>query len=446
MKDIIKTLKNKWHLFQSLTANIFYAFPQRKLKLIGVTGTDGKTTTAHMIYHILKSNGLNVSLLSTISARIGDKEVDTGFHVTTPDPWMVPKYLKMMVDNGAEYVVLEATSQGLYQNRLWGLTFEAGIITNIRSDHLDYHKSWEEYASAKIKLIELIREGGVIVLNEDDVKSFEFINKYLIEEEMEDLKKINFSKNNAKEIKLSFQGIEFIFEDQKFKLPIIGTYNIWNALAAINVCRKYLPIQKIAKALESFPAPEGRMQVLKTEPYRLIVDFAHTPNALDAALDSLKEIDNKSRIITVFGCAGLRDKGRREMGNVAARKSNLVILTAEDPRTESLGQINDDIISHASKSNGDLIKRFQIHNDFIVRDIKQLKQSIANCILNNSTPLIAFDYNEVASRQDAIKLSIELAEPGDLVYITGKAHEKSLAFGITEFPWSDVEEVKKILQ
>ncbi len=148
-----RNLKNKLHAWQSYQANVKHNFPFRKLKIIGVTGTDGKTTTTQMIYHILKSNGLKVAYLSTISAKIGDQTIDTGLHVTTPDPWDVPKYLKMMVDEGVEYVVMEATSQGLEQNRLWGIQFEAIAIINIKSDHLDYHENWENYALAKYKII-----------------------------------------------------------------------------------------------------------------------------------------------------------------------------------------------------------------------------------------------------------------------------------------------------
>ena len=174
MRNLLNKISNLLHLAQSVIANIYYAFPQRKLKLIGVTGTDGKTTTTQMIYHILKENGFKVGYISTISARIGDKEIDTGFHVTTPDPWSVPKYLKMMADQGIEYVVLESTSHGLVQNRLWGIEFNSATITNIKSDHLDYHKTWENYAKAKALLIDKVKDGGAVVLNEDDKESAKF--------------------------------------------------------------------------------------------------------------------------------------------------------------------------------------------------------------------------------------------------------------------------------
>jgi UDP-N-acetylmuramoyl-L-alanyl-D-glutamate--2,6-diaminopimelate ligase len=446
MSGLSKILKNKFHMLQALSANLYYAFPQRKLKLLGVTGTDGKTTTTQMIYHIMKENGFNVAYLSTISAKIGDKELDTGFHVTTPDPWMVPRYLKMMVDAKAEYVIIEATSQGLAQNRLWGLTFEAAAITNIRSDHLDYHGTWKEYAMAKAKLLEQVKEGGVAVLNKDDAKSADFFEHFLIDILPEELKQIWYSKNDLSSVDKNFKGLKFVYESQEFSLPVIGSYNLENALAAINICRKYLPLNKIAKALESFPAPTGRMQVVTNEPFTYIIDFAHTPHALSAALDSLKEIQSEGRIITVFGCAGKRDKKRREMGQIASTKANIIILTAEDPRDEQLANINDEIIEYALKENAKLLIRFKDHDDYATCELEKLKQDTVKLIEKGIVPIIAFDEDSVQSRKDAIDLSLNIAAPNDIVFLTGKAHERSLAFGNKEFDWNELVECEKALK
>src|SRR6185369_9500808 len=145
----IQKIANIYHMFQSIKANYKYGFPFKELKIIGITGTDGKTTTTSMIYHIFKQNKLKAAYISTIKGEIGSEKIDTGLHVTTPEPWDVPKYLRMMVNKGIKYAILESTSQGLQQNRLWGIKFDAATITNIKSDHLDYHKTWENYARAK---------------------------------------------------------------------------------------------------------------------------------------------------------------------------------------------------------------------------------------------------------------------------------------------------------
>jgi len=436
-----KRIKNYWHLLQSILANIVYAFPQKKLKLIGVTGTDGKTTTTLMIYHILKANGFNVAYLSTISAKIGDKELDTGFHVTTPDPWMVPRYLKMMVDAKSEYVVIESTSQGLAQNRLWGLQFEAAAITNIKSDHLDYHGTWENYALAKASLIEQVKKGGTVALNNDDEKSAEFLKEFLIDVSEDEIKQLWYGKEDLSDIKSSFEGLEFTYNKVGFKLPLIGRYNLENALAAINVCKKYIPLSKISEALATFPTPLGRMQVMQTEPFRVIIDFAHTPHALESALNSIREIDKDARLIVVFGCAGKRDKDRRDMGKVASLMAQLVILTAEDPRDENLKEINDGILSRALNPN--LIARFDKETKI---DLKHIQKQLEEIKASDKVPFLAFDENSVESRRAAIQTAISLANSGDIVFITGKAHERSLAFGKVEHAWNEQEEVNKALK
>jgi len=446
MRNLLNKILNFLHLLQSVCANIYYAFPQRKLKLIGVTGTDGKTTTTQMIYHILKENGFKVGYISTISAKIGEREIDTGFHVTTPDPWSVPKYLKMMSDQGIEYVVLESTSHGLVQNRLWGIEFNSATITNIKSDHLDYHKTWENYAKAKALLIDKVKDGGAVVLNEDDKESAKFLKEYLKDVEEEEIKQIWYSKSQLEEVKSSFEGFEFEFEGQRFFLPIIGRYNLENALAAINICKKYLPLTLISKALANFPSPIGRMEVIQTKPFVVIIDFAHTPHALEAALNSLRDIQKTGRIISVFGCAGKRDRKRREMGRYAITLGEMLILTAEDPRDEKLKDVNDEIIKYAESANGVLLQRFASSKELSGLNFDEVDGKIENLFKALKKPIFAFDEDSIQSRIDAIKFALSIAKDGDIVFITGKAHEKSLAFGKTEYPWYDRDAVLEALK
>lgn len=444
---IKQNLRNKIHIAQSLIASLKNSLPGRKLRIIGVTGTDGKTTTTTMIFHILKSSGKKVGFISTIKAKYNDIEIDTGYHVTTPDPWDVPKYLRMMVDDGVEYVVLESTSQGLEQNRLFGLKFEVGVITNIKEDHLDYHKTWENYARSKFKLVDMVKRGGRVVLNKDDKRSAQWLEtktKDLISKEI-----VWCSMNDLSDIKHSVQGISFKFNDHTFKLPIVGKHNFLNALQAINATSKYVSFEDIGKALDSFESPEGRMEIIQKEPFSAIVDFAHTPQALESALDSVNDIKLKnSRVITLFGCAGRRDKGRREMGGVAARLGDIIIATAEDPRDEDLYEVNNDILRSAEKEGAKLLIRFKDRSEFKELDVENIKLRIKEMLRRNEKPFIAFDENSNNSREDALEFACMISEKDDIVFATGKGHEKSLAFGDpeVEYPWSDQEVLRKILK
>ncbi|MBN1332000.1 UDP-N-acetylmuramyl-tripeptide synthetase [Candidatus Dojkabacteria bacterium] len=444
---MIRLIKNRIHKFQAYIANIRYGFPAKNLKIIGVTGTDGKTTTVSMIYHILKASGMKVGMISTIEVLVGDKSLDSGLHVTTPDPWVVPKYLKMMKKAGMEYVVLESTSNGLDQNRLSYIEFDAAIITNIREDHLDYHKTWENYARAKFKLIEGLRHEGLAVLNQDDEKSAKWLTQ-----RSDDLKQLVYvkwvSKRNLKNKSMSIKGLEFDLDDIHFRIPILGEHNFENALQAIRVMQRYLPLEKIKDALTSFKTPEGRMQIMQSKPFGVIVDFAHTPGALQRALESVVSIKHKnSRIIAVFGCAGKRDKGRRRMGAVSAKMADITILTSEDPRDELLEEVNDEIILHGVKEGAALIKRFANRKLYQSADLQELQSKVREAFESKHKPFFAFDENSPRSREDAIDLALKLAEKNDIVFITGKGHEKSLAFGAEEreYPWSDQEAVKKKL-
>ncbi|HLD03501.1 MAG TPA: UDP-N-acetylmuramyl-tripeptide synthetase [Candidatus Dojkabacteria bacterium] len=434
----LQKLKNILHAWQSLVANFRYGFPYKKLKIIGVTGTDGKTTTTSLIYHTLNANKLPVGFISTITAKIADRELDTGLHVTTPDPWMVPKYLKMMVQAGIKYVVLESTSQGLQQNRLAGISYDAAVITNIKSDHLDYHVTWENYANAKFRILQKLKPGGLAVLNRDDELARNWIQKRITQENLPS-QFIWYSKYEVKDLQQSVSGQSFTYKNTEFSIPLIGIYNLENALAAINICSKYLSLKKISQAIKSFHTPKGRMELIQKEPFVIIIDFAHTAHALYQALTSLQPLkESGSRIISVFGCAGKRDKSRREMGKISSELADITILTAEDPRNEALADVNTEILNHAKKANGKLIQRFTSHRDYLQNfQITKTKNTLKNNLFQKIKPVFAFDEDSPDSRRDAIDFALKIAGQNDIVIITGKAHEQSLAFGNTEYPWSD---------
>lgn len=444
----IQKAKNIYHLFQSVYANYKYDFPAKDLKVLGVTGTDGKTTTTMMLYHVLKNTGLNVGYISTTGAKIGDKDLDTGLHVTTPDPWMVPKYLRQMVEEGVTHVVLESTSNGLQQNRLWGVGFDGGIITNIKSDHLDYHGTWENYAKAKFELVMKLKPKTTLVINKEDEKSYTWLKEQISHEKL-NIKVEEVDKSKVENVEFSVKGLKYSFLGEKFELPIIGKYNLENSLGAILLLKEFVSLENISEHLKTFSPPKGRMEVIQNEPFTIIIDFAHTPNSLESALKSLNEMKKSDqKIITVFGCAAMRDKERRKMGEVSARLSDVTILTAEDPRDEKLFDINNEILEYAKQSKGKLVKRFKNTEQYEIEKLEEIKSEITKIVDEGYSPFIAFNADDVTSRKDAISLAIRIADKGDIVYLTGKAHEESLAFGAdqVEYPWSEHEVVNEALE
>ena len=387
-------IKNLYHFVGALLAAIIFNFPSKNIIVIGVTGTDGKTTTVHMIYQVLKESGQKVSMVSTVGAAIGSKVFDTGFHVTTPTSWQIQKYLRRAVDAGHKYFVLETTSHGLDQNRLAFVNLEVGVLTNITHDHLDYHGTWEKYALAKTKLFKNVK---ISILNLDDEKSYEFLK----------------NKSSGKIVTYALsKNSDVNLKNFPIKLQVPGQYNLQNALAA-NACAQELgiPKQKIKKALSEFAPVKGRMdQVSLGQHFKVYIDFAHTPNALDQALKTLKS-QSADRLIAVFGAAGQRDKSKRElMGSVADAIADIIILTAEDPRTESVKEITSEI----SKGIKDKVEGKSL---FIVED-----------------------------RQQAIDHATRLASKNDIVGIFGKGHEKTMCYGKREIPWDEFEVTKKAIK
>lgn len=391
-----KVINSFWHFPVAILANIKFGFPSRKIKVIGVTGTDGKTTTTNMIYQILKTAGKNVSMVSTINAVIGEKKYDIGFHVTSPHSFTVQKFLRQAVKAKSEFMVLEVTSHALDQHRFLGVKFDIGIITNITHEHLDYHKSFQNYLNAKAKLIKKVR---IAVLNHDE-KHFKKLSK----------------KTSGSVVSFGFSK-EADFNLNKFPInvSIPGRFNILNGLAAsAATINSGVNSKDIKLALKTLRSLEGRMQqISNSKGIKIMIDFAHTPNALEQALKALK-VETQGKVISVFGCAGERDIEKRFlMGEIASRLSDLVVITAEDPRGK-IDEINAQILEGAKKTGGVLNK-----NVFIIND-----------------------------RQKAIEFAINiLAKKGDCVGIFGKGHEKSMNLdGKKELPWSDQLAIEKTLK
>jgi len=392
-----------WHLPKAILANIYYGFPSRDMIVIGVTGTDGKTTTASMIYHILHNCDFPVALISTVSAKIGKEEIDTGFHVTTPDPFLIQKFLGQMHVKGIKYVVLESTSHGLDQFRLWGINFFIGVVTNISMDHLDYHKNWDNYLLAKAKLFSKTKAA---ILNLDD-KSYPKLKK----------------KVSGKIFTYGEINGDFNLKNTHLKLISDEKYNQLNALAAI-AASQYLGIDKkrAINCLSSFHSVSGRMELIYAKPFAIYVDFAHTPNALQNALMQLKN-KSKGRIWAIFGCAGNRDPFRRRMGEVSAQISNITIITAEDPREEGVEKISNEIAAWAQKTGA-----VEINPELGIKNQNGNQHY----------------FMKIPDRKQAIEYALTNARPNDIVGIFGKGHEKSMCFGKTEVMWSDQQVVKDV--
>ncbi|MCL5004167.1 MAG: UDP-N-acetylmuramoyl-L-alanyl-D-glutamate--2,6-diaminopimelate ligase [Patescibacteria group bacterium] len=426
----------------------WYGNPSEKLKVIGVTGTDGKTTTANLIYHLLKTAGRKAGLISTINARIGNREIDTGFHVTNPEPELLQKLLSEMVKEGLEYVVLEVTSHGIDQERIAGVKFLGGVITNVTHEHLDYHKTYHKYLETKGRLFKNV---DFSVLNGDD-GSFSYIKK------VAGGQKITYSQRGAGDVSakkinvrdtlsafairvgskltksLSLHSGILLADWGSVKINLPGVYNVSNALAAASAAL-FLGISPadIKKGLESFRGLPGRFEEIKMgQPFRVIVDFAHTPNALKQVLGQISKTirqsaDKKSKIICVFGCAGERDKGKREMmGEISGCIADLSVLTAEDPRREDVNSIIRQIAKGCEKAGAKEVKRIK-SQELRIKDRGRL-------------------FVRIPDRREAIDYALSHAASGDLVIISGKGHEKSMCFGTTEYPWSDQEAVRQLLK
>jgi UDP-N-acetylmuramoyl-L-alanyl-D-glutamate--2,6-diaminopimelate ligase len=402
-------IKNIYHLGMAVAANIFYGFPSRKLRIIGVTGTDGKTTTTSLIYHILHTAGFNVSMISSVGAIISGKNYDIGFHVTTPSSFAVQRFIKKAVDSGSKFLVLETTSHALDQYRVFGIKYEVGVLTNVTHEHLDYHKTYENYVKTKARLFKISR---VAIANKDD-ESYKMIkDKGLI------------IKNK---IKLVTYGMEKDADINPkifpFKTSLFGEFNKYNVLAAISACRTLgIENNEIRRGIESFVPPLGREDVVYKKDFTVMIDFAHTPNAIDQILNSVRPTVT-GKIIHVFGSAGARDITKRPlMGKMSSRYADIIILTAEDPRSESVEKIMNDI------EMGIFNFQFSIFNE-------KLK-------LNKDKKYLF----KIPNRKTAIESSIRMAKKGDFVLITGKSHEKSMNYGYGEEPWDEYAAVKDALR
>lgn len=388
---MVQKAKNIYHLIQAHLATRWYKSPSKDMVIIGVTGTDGKTTTSSLIYHVLREAGYKTALISTVSAVIDGKEFDTGFHVSTPGSWQLQSYIQKAKKAGVTHLVLEVTSHGLDQNRVAGIEFSIGVLTNVTREHLDYHETMERYRKAKGKLL---KNAKTVILNRDD-SSYDFFSKYLGNKDIVTYGLTQESMVNPKTTDISS--------------PLQGEFNVYNTLASVAVLQSlHIDEKTVKEALKSYKLPTGRYELVFDEQFSIIIDFAHTPNSLSGILSSVKKSFTKGKLIHVFGSAGERDKGKRKlMGEESGKVADVIVLTAEDSRKE-------DVMG-------------------IISDIKK-------GIPDSKTVVV------VPDRQEAITQAVMLAQKDDVVLITGKGHEKSMNLGMGETEWSEHDAVRNALE
>ena len=436
--------------------------PSRSMALVGITGTDGKTTTANLLFNIVRAAARRAGLISTVHAVIGDAVYDTGLHTTTPDAPDVQHYLAQMRAAGTEIAILETTSHGLAQHRVTGCAFDVAVITNITHEHLDFHGSYEAYREAKALLFRSVgrqhpepagksfdwlkvasgraRLRKTAVLNRDD-SSFEFLAQILTERvitygvgeqtlrngEAEAVRNSDDARNIPSDtLHLSAVNVDYTPAGMVFDVKasgaaietchlvtsLIGEFNVSNILAALGGALALgIDPAAIVTGVAATTGIPGRMErIIAGQRFTALVDFAHTPNSLARALEAVRPmVGGGGRVIVVFGSAGLRDREKRRlMGEVAARLADVTVVTAEDPRTEDLAAI--------------------------------MAETVAALAAAGRTE--GSDFFRVADRQRAVLLAVRLARPGDVVMVCGKGHEQSMCFGSVEHPWRDQDALR----
>ena len=405
---VVKVADTRFAL--ALLSASFFGNPSEKLRVVGITGTKGKTTTTYMIKSILENAGHTCGLIGTIETIIGDKSYKA--LNTTPESYYIQKYLRQMVDEGCDCAVMEVSSQGLMLNRTAGILFDIGIFTNLSKDHIgpDEHKDFDDYLHCKSMLFKQCKIG---IFNIDDPYYERVLNGHGCSVET-----FGFSENaglRAYDYKLIHEkgriGVDFKVKgivDGEFELDLPGKFSIYNALAAIAVCEIFeTPKEVIKKALKCAKV-KGRIEIIKvSDDFSLMIDYAHNAFGLESLLSTLKEY-NPKRLVCLFGCGGNRDRNRRfEMGEVSGRLADLSVITSDNPRFEEPEAIIEDIITGISKTDGKYVK--------------------------------------IVDRKEAIKYVIDNGQPGDVIVLAGKGHEDYQEIKGEKFPMDERDIIRDIL-
>ena len=392
----------------SVAAAAFHGFPARMLRLVGVTGTNGKTTTVGMLRHLLDEPDAHAASIGTLGVLVGSHGtvLPGGNGLTTPGPVELQRVLRQLVDAGVRIVAMEASSHALHQHRMDTLRFAAAVFTNLTRDHLDYHGTMDAYFAAKAMLVDLLTDGGVAVTNADD-RAWDALPATP--------RRVHFGMSadadvRAEHVRFTPRGSSWTLvagrERHDVELPLIGDFNVDNALAAAAAAWSLgMPAARIAEKLRRMPQVPGRLEILSEAPV-VLRDYAHTPDALERALRAVRPFATR-RLIVVFGCGGDRDRGKRpEMGRIAQRDADLAVATSDNPRTEDPERILDDI----------------------------------------EAGMTSAAHERIVDRRSAIARAIAIAGEGDVVLLAGKGHETYQVRGTVKYPFDEREIVREILR
>lgn len=416
-KKAFKQVEPYGHLAEAVAANVRYSFPSKKMHVIGVTGTNGKTTTTFLIEKMLHTAGFKVGMLSTVAYGVGDDIQPQIEHITTAQAGILQKRLSDFKKAGVEWVVLETSSHSLAQFRTWGVPYEIAVMTNVTNDHLDYHGNFENYLEAKRRLFKLASKNGrkLGIVNADDPNADKFTKSTP--------RSISYGIKNgelrAKDIKLAADHSTFTAnigsEKYNIRINIPGEFNVSNSLAAIAVGRELgLTKQQIEHGIATLKGVEGRMTVIdEGQIFKVIVDFASTPDAFERLFASVRPV-TKGKLIAVFGSAGRRDEAKRSIqGEIAGRYSDEVILTEEDDRDIDGNMILDQIAEGAAK-----VGKVKDKDMFLILD-----------------------------REKAISFALTRAKTvNDTIVLLGKGHEKTIERADGEHPWNEINVTRKALR
>ena len=394
-----------YHYAQSLVAGIKYGFPGKKLRVIGVTGTNGKTTTSFMIWQMLNHAGYKTGLMTTVAWGVKKLQPELN-HMTTVDAFTLNGRIADIKNQGAEFLVLEVTSHALAQFRTLGIPIEVAVFTNLTHDHLDYHKTVANYRATKGKLF---KKANFSILNADDPATT-FYKKLTSNYTTYGIKK---GDHRATDIKLNVSGVSYSLDNLQISTQIPGEFNVYNSMAAALVGKKLgLTNAQITDGIKSLASVEGRMNIVdEGQPFTVIVDYAHAPDALEKVFDSVK--GHKGKIISVHGGAGRRDPSTRPIrGEILAKNSDIVVITEDDSRDEDPEKIAAGFIKGAEKQG-------KILNKDLFKELDRAK---------------------------AIELAIKKAKKGDLVLILGKGHEKTILRADGPHDFEDIKVARKILK
>ncbi|GLR15771.1 UDP-N-acetylmuramoyl-L-alanyl-D-glutamate--2,6-diaminopimelate ligase [Portibacter lacus] len=390
-------------------ASAYYDYPSNGFELVGITGTNGKTTVATILYRLFTKLGYKVGLVSTVENIIAGKTIPA--QLTTPDSVALNELMWKMNEEGCEYVFMEVSSHAVDQNRIAGLNFRGGVFTNISHDHLDYHKTFKAYISAKKKFFDELKPEAFALTNSDDRNGEVMIQNTKANKRRYSLRKIADYKSKIMES--SVEGLQLEMNNIDVHLKLVGQFNAYNATAVFGVAMELDQDRfKVLQILSSLQSAEGRFDLIKGEKADVfaIVDYAHTPDALEKVLDTIQKLKGATtQIITVVGCGGNRDKSKRpKMAKIASEKSDRLILTSDNPRNEDPEDIIDDMVPGIPQHKTQKMIR-------------------------------------ISERRSAIIAGLSMAQAGDIVLIAGKGHEKYQEIKGERFPFDDKEIVREFL-